>query len=172
MGEPGTSEDGVVVATARWEPLVAGGFCVALVTGTGWLLQAVARLLSAVTAGPVAGAFDTVADLPWPVFAFWTGLGIGLLCFGGLTADRQRVAITPRRIVFGRRGRGPVFDRNGIGAVYLDGTFLVVDGPTGERLGRERVDASRLQTLQQALTRYEYPWSDGPPRAPEGPWST
>ena len=165
------TQNGVVVATGRWEPFLAGGICLVVLTGVGWLLQLGARLVSAIPVEAVRVAGRVVARVPLPQIGFWIGIGVGAIFVLALIGDRVIVTVTPQAISFGRPGQGPTVERVRIAAVFVEEQYLVLLGARGEQLARERYDASRLQSLREALVGYEYPWSlERPP--PVGPWQT
>lgn len=138
--------------------------------GLGWLLKAMAGWVISLPWAPFQGPFrladQLIRSVGEPqatvgVLALGVVVGLGF----ALIAEQERLLlILSKGLVTLKRGetlRG--IGRASVGAVFLDGRFLVLLGHAGEELAKERSDLDRGR-LEQAFLRSGFPWlADGDP---------
>ncbi|MBE9374224.1 hypothetical protein IQ251_07165 [Saccharopolyspora sp. HNM0983] len=135
----------------------------------GLLLRIAALWLVELRWAPFQGVFELLATGAEPVgsavvVACCAVVGLG---FAGLRAqERLRVSVGPEELVLARGTGEHRFARTAVGAVYPDGTDLVVLDPDGGELTRQRCDLARAR-LRDALAEHGYPWRDRDPHSGE-----
>ncbi|WP_420116952.1 YqeB family protein [Micromonospora sp.] len=131
----------------------------------GGRLPMVADWVAGLPWAPVQGWFELVAGLPYRR-ALAGGLLLGMLA-GLLLAyvgTRERLIVTVDRdgVRLRRDGVDRELARRTVAAVFVDGRELVLLGPAGAELARERSDLSR-QRLKDAFDGHGWPWRDADP---------
>jgi hypothetical protein len=152
-----------VVAEPGWRRvLVWIGFPL-LGLPAGWLLKSVAGWVASLPWLPFQGPFKLVAAVPEP------HASIGALVIGGLAGlvlatlaalDRLTVTVADDQVTFTRGGVTRTVKRPLVGAVFLDGRWLVLLGRATEELARETSDLE-AERLRDAFVVHGFPWREG-----------
>ncbi|MEU5994281.1 hypothetical protein ABZ806_35370 [Spirillospora sp. NPDC047418] len=145
-----------------------GALCAAaavLLGGVGWLLDLLAHWLVTLDRAPMQGPAELLVSVPEP----W--LAIGLISLGALAGtalilfdslEQVSVTVSGERVVLKRAGHFQKIAREQIGHVFREKDRLVVLGPKGEEVAREKCDLG-ARRLAAAFTEYGYAWVDGDP---------
>ncbi|WKU04376.1 hypothetical protein [Micromonospora sp. HUAS LYJ1] len=131
----------------------------------GGLLPLVADWVAGLPWAPVQGWFELVAGLPYRR-ALAGGVTLGALAglFVAHVGTRERLIVTVDRggVRWRRDGVDRELPRRAVTAVFVDGGELVLLGPAGAELARERSDLSRRR-LRDAFDGHGWPWRDADP---------
>ncbi|OWV13732.1 hypothetical protein B5D80_00990 [Micromonospora wenchangensis] len=131
----------------------------------GGLLPLVADWVAGLPWAPVQGWFELVAGLPYRR-ALAGGVTLGVLAglFVAHVGTRERLIVTVDRsgVRWRRDGVDRELPRHTVTAVFVDGRELVLLGPAGAELTRERSDLSRRR-LRDAFDGHGWPWRDADP---------
>ncbi|MEV6709737.1 YqeB family protein [Micromonospora wenchangensis] len=131
----------------------------------GGLLPLVADWVAGLPWAPVQGWFELVAGLPYRR-ALAGGVTLGVLAglFVAHVGTRERLIVTVDRsgVRWRRDGVEGELPRRTVTAVFVDGRELVLLGPAGAELTRERSDLSRRR-LRDAFDGHGWPWRDADP---------
>lgn len=136
----------------------------------GWLLPRLAGWLVGFDWLPLPGPVELVADLP-ALPAAIGGAVVGVV--GGVVlafvSESEYVTVTVRddelRLVRDNRSRG--VNRDDVGAVFVDGTDLVVVGADTREVLRQGGDLPDRERLRAALEAHAFPWTEEDPHAGE-----
>ncbi|MFJ8685592.1 YqeB family protein [Micromonospora wenchangensis] len=131
----------------------------------GGLLPLVADWVAGLPWAPVQGWFELVAGLPYRrALAGGVTLGVlvGLLVAHVGTRERLIVTVDRGGVRWRRDGVDRELPRRTVTAVFVDGRELVLLGPAGAELARERSDLSRRR-LRDAFDGHGWPWRDADP---------
>ncbi|NUT28549.1 MAG: hypothetical protein HOV84_22010 [Streptomyces sp.] len=155
-----------MVAESAWVLVLFWVGCGALV---GWLVVLLAGWLVTLPWAPLDKPAELVSSVPEPwrtVGAVGVGavLGLGL----GLLAVHESLAVrvSRRRVVLTVRDASQEFGRDEVALVVRDGKQLVLLGPDGMEIARERCDLS-WQRVSDAFGGQGYRWSDEDPHREE-----
>jgi hypothetical protein len=133
--------------------------------GLGYLLKSIAGWVVSLPWAPFQGPFEALERIPEP----YTSIGLPIV--GGLAGlvlavlvawDLAKVTVTDASVTITRAGEDRTFPRERIGAVFVDGKYLVLLGPKGDELGRESVDLDKVK-LTESFTEHGFPWREGDP---------
>jgi len=142
----------------------------ALGAGAGWLLKWVAGGVAGLPWAPLQGPFKLVASAPEPagtIGALTIGGAAGLVLALLAVLDSTTVTLSSAGVTLRRGDSDTSVGRAAIGAVFLDGGDLVVLGPAGEEVARERYDLGARRAAD-AFTAHGLPWhADGDPHRDE-----
>ncbi|WBB77247.1 hypothetical protein O7606_13140 [Micromonospora sp. WMMD882] len=144
--------------------LLWGGFPL-LGAGAGWLLAAFASWAAEVPWRPLRRLARWLTELPEAyatVGAVAVGVLAGLALAGVATWERLVVRVDVDRVSLRRGGRTRELSRETVRAVHLDGRQLVLLGPDGGELVREKSDLSGRR-LRAAFQAHGYPWTTQDP---------
>lgn len=139
-------------------------------TGLGFLLGLLVRPLVGWildTIGDAPGPLRLAAALPttWAVVVLTAvGLLVGLWLAEAARKESLALTIDPSGVRLAQNGAEQYLARESIGAVFRDGSELVVQGPRTEQLTRRDCSDLGRKDVQAAFTRHGYPWFDGDPR--------
>ncbi|MEU7614587.1 hypothetical protein AB0M91_05290 [Micromonospora rifamycinica] len=131
----------------------------------GGLLPLVADGVAGLPWAPVQGWFELVAGLPYRralVGGVLLGMLAGLLVAHVGTRERLIVTVDRGGVRLRRDGVDRDLLRRCVTAVFTDRRELVLLGPAGEELTRERSDLSRRR-LRDAFREHGWPWQDADP---------
>ncbi|MEU1850280.1 hypothetical protein ABZ499_13665 [Streptomyces sp. NPDC019990] len=140
-------------------------FCLACGAVGGALLPLLARWLLTLPWAPFEGPAELLTSIPEPALTLGTvavgALG-GLLL--GLTAAHESlsVGISGTRATLTIRDSSQAFTREEISVLFRDGKQLVLLGPDGMELARERCGLP-WQRLAAALAEHGYEWAEEDP---------
>ncbi|MFI9639393.1 hypothetical protein ACIG87_04880 [Micromonospora sp. NPDC051925] len=131
----------------------------------GGLLPLVADGVAGLPWAPVQGWFELVAGLPYRralVGGVLLGVLAGLLVAHVGTRERLIVSVDRGGARLRRDGADRDLARQPVTAVFTDRKELVLLGPDGAELARERSDLSRRR-LRDAFREHGWPWQDADP---------
>ncbi|WP_328339697.1 YqeB family protein [Micromonospora sp. NBC_00421] len=131
----------------------------------GGLLPLVADWVAGLPWAPVQGWFELVAGLPYRralVGGVLLGVLAGLLVAHVGTRERLIVTVDRGGARLRRDGVDRDLPRGSVTAVFTDGRELVLLGPAGAELARERSDLSRRR-LRDAFREHGWSWQDADP---------
>ncbi|WMD09584.1 hypothetical protein [Streptomyces sp. FXY-T5] len=140
-------------------------FCVACGAVAGALLPLLARLLLALPWAPLQGPADVLTSVPEPARTLGT-IAVGAL--GGLllgfTAVHESLSVRvgDTHVTLTIRDSAQEFTREEIAVFLRDGKQLVLLGPSGLELARERCGLN-WQRLADALTAHGHTWAGQDP---------
>jgi hypothetical protein len=136
-----------------------------LLAGAGWLLDLLAHWLVGLKWAPMRGPAELLTSIPEP----W--LSVGLVVLGALAGvvlifvdalEQVSVTVSGERVVLKRPGHEQEIARERVGHVFQEKDQLVLLGPEGEELAREKCDLG-VRRLAAAFTAHGYAWVDGDP---------
>ena len=134
--------------------------------GAGWLLKWAAGWVAGLPWAPLQGPFKLVAAAPEPagtIGALTVGGAAGLVLAFLAVLDTAIVTVSPAGVTLRRGDHSTSVGRSAITAIFRDGGDLVVLGPAGEELSRERYDLS-TRRIADGFTEHGLPWrADGDP---------
>ncbi|WAU79049.1 hypothetical protein O1Q96_04350 [Streptomyces sp. Qhu-G9] len=168
--EPGTrarADDATVLAEPVWAIML---ICVLGTGVVGWLTTVLADWLPKLRWAPLKGPAKLLNSIPEPglsIGAVAVGLLLGVLIGFGAVHDSLTVRVSDSRVVLAVRDAEQEFARDGITLVHRDGKQLVLLGPDGEELAREKSGLS-WRGLADAFTAHGYRWADRPQRLRAG----
>ncbi|MBO4164059.1 YqeB family protein [Micromonospora antibiotica] len=131
----------------------------------GGRLPMVADWVAGLPWAPVQGWFELVAGLPYRralVGGLLLGMLAGLLLAHVGTRERLIVTVDRGGVRLRRDGVDRELARRTVTAVFVDRKELVLLGPAGAELARERSDLSGRR-LGDAFREHGWPWQDGDP---------
>ncbi|CNE67840.1 Uncharacterised protein [Mycobacterium tuberculosis] len=137
----------------------------ALLAGAGWLLDPLANWLVSLPRAPMRGPAELLLSVPEPwltigLIALGALAGTGLIFFDSL--EQVSVTVSGERVVLKRPGYVQEIVREQVGHVFQEKDRLVLLGPKGEEIAREKCDLN-ARRLAAAFTEYGYTWADGDP---------
>ena len=141
-----------------------GGFMI-LGTAVGWLLPWLAGWAVDQPWVPFHGPLRLIDSIPQPELTIGAA-AVGLI--GGTwiavvaIVEALAVTISDQQVEFRRDRVTRTFTRAEIGAVYLDGKYLVLLGPSTEELAREKPESTPGK-LAHGFRSHGYPWADEDP---------
>lgn len=131
--------------------------------GAGWLLRAVAGWVAGLEWAPFQGPFRLVASMPEPaatVVALAVGFAAGLALGAVAWWESLRVGVDADSVTLRRRGVEREISGVSVVGAFMDGSTLVLLGPQGRELAREKSDLDGAQ-VARAFAQYGYPWHAG-----------
>ncbi|MFI6296294.1 hypothetical protein ACIBEJ_32190 [Nonomuraea sp. NPDC050790] len=135
-----------------------------------WLVKALIEWAATWTWTPFEKPVKLLAGLAEP---YATAGAIGLGALGGLVlafliiADHVGIVVDGERAVFTHGDDRLEARRADVGAVFIDGTHLVVQGHRTEVLVRTRGDLPERADIERAFVVHGYPWTAGDPMRAE-----
>lgn len=160
--------DDVVVGDPAWaKRLWRFGFPV-LGLGAGGLVRWGADWVASLPWAPLQGPFKVLASLPEPlttIVALVLGAAAGLYLAYEAEKESLTVTVGGDRVGLSRFEAAPVeLPRASVGGGFLDGKQLVLLGPAGEELAREKHSGLDPDRLRVAFGTHGYRWhADGDP---------
>ncbi|NEA22232.1 hypothetical protein [Actinomadura bangladeshensis] len=136
-----------------------------LLAGVGWLLDPLANWLVSLKWAPMRGPAELLVSVPEP----W--LTIGLIAVGALAGmaliffdslEQVSVSVSGDRVLLKRAGFLQEIVREQVGHVFQEKGRLVLLGPKGEEIAREKCDLNGRR-MAAVFTEYGYAWADGDP---------
>lgn len=133
--------------------------------GVAWLLDPLANWLVDVDGAPMRGPARLLVFVPEP----W--LTIGLVALGALAGtaliffdslEQVSVTVSGERVILKRTGHVQEIAREQVGHVYRERGRLVLLGPKGEEIAREKCDFN-ARRLAAAFTDHGHSWVAGDP---------
>lgn len=167
MTEVTATEDAAVVKDPPWlRGLYWVGFPL-LGAGLGWLVKELAVWVAGMSWAPWQGLFKAVASIPEPG-ATWGALGVGVLAglvLGFLAWQESLVVRIGAGSVELKRGDTVrEFAAPAVKGVFVDGGQLVLLGPQGRELAREKSDLDGAE-LRRVFEERGFDWLDADPFA-------
>ncbi|MFM9372485.1 hypothetical protein [Streptomyces sp. Da 82-17] len=161
--ETRVTQDASRLRQPGWLPLAFA----ALGTGAGFAAKHLAHWLVSLPRAPFKGPAELLTSLPEP----WLTLGLlvagavlGLLAGLLVLHEELAVRVDAAGVTLTRGGEPSTFPRAKLAAAFRDGKDLVLLGPDGAELARERCDF-RERRLASAFTRHGHRWTDRDPHA-------
>ncbi|MFE7269837.1 hypothetical protein [Streptomyces sp. NPDC057623] len=137
--------------------------------GVGWLVTLLAEWLVTLSWAPLQGPAKLVTSVPEPWLTLG-GVAVGALLglFLGFIAVHESlsVSVSSGRVVLGVRDSSQEFGHDEIALAVRDGKQLVLLGPDGMEIARERCDLSWTR-LADAFAAHGYRWADEDPHQGE-----
>ncbi|MEU8306158.1 hypothetical protein AB0C84_21635 [Actinomadura sp. NPDC048955] len=145
-----------------------GALCAAaavLLGGVAWLLDPLANWLVGLDRAPMRAPAELLVSIPEP----W--LGVGLVALGALAGaalilfdslEQISVTVSGERVILKRTGHVQEIAREQVGHVFREKDRLVLLGPKGEEIAREKCDFS-ARRLAAVFTEHGYAWVAGDP---------
>ena len=136
-----------------------------LLAGVGWLLDPLAHWLVGLQWAPMRGPAELLVSVPEP----W--LSVGLVVLGAVAGmaliffdslEQVSVNVSGERVVLRRADHVQEIAREQVGHVFLEKGRLVLLGPAGEEVAREKCDLNAGR-IAAAFTAHGYTWVDGDP---------
>lgn len=166
MTSPDPDGAGTVVGPGPGQRYGVAILLAGLGAGAGALVKPVAGWALSLPWVPLAGPLrliDAVPPVPALIGGVLLGAVAGLMLAVADAAEQLSVVVGRDRLTLRRGEFEATVRRSEVGAVFLDGTRLVVLGHRGEELC-SRAGAVPAARLDATLTRYGYPWRpDGDP---------
>lgn len=138
-------------------PLLGGGL--------GWLVKELAAWVAGMSWAPWQGLFKAIASIPEPG-ATWGALGVGALAglVLGFLAWQESLMVTigADSVELKRGDKVREFAAPAVKGVFVDGDRLVLLGPAGRELAREKSDLDRA-ALRRAFSERGFAWLDTDP---------
>lgn len=153
------------VARSAWAQGALYAAAATLLAGVGWLLDPLANWLVGLKWAPMRGPAELLVSVPEP----W--LTIGLIAVGALAGtaliffdslEQVSVTVSGERVILKRPGHVQEIVREQVGHVFREEDRLVLLGPAGEEIAREKCDLN-VRRLAAAFTEHGYTWADGDP---------
>lgn len=165
--KPERSADKVtVLAEPAWAVVL---FCLVCGAGVGWLATLLAEWLVTLPWAPLEGPAKLVTSIPEP------GRTVGAVAVGGLLGlvvgftavhESLSVRISGSRVVLTVRDTAQDFAHDEIALVFRDGKQLVLLGPNGLELAREKCGLS-WRRVAEAFAEHGYSWAEEDPHRDE-----
>lgn len=159
---PATS---ITLARSAWAQGALYAAAAGLLAGVAWLLDPLANWLVGLRWAPMRGPARLLVSIPEP----W--LTVGLVGLGALAGtaliffdslEQTSVTVSGERVILKRTGHGQEIDREQVGHVFREKDRLVLLGPKGEEIAREKCDVN-ARRLAAAFTEHGYAWVAGDP---------
>ncbi|WP_254390620.1 hypothetical protein [Streptomyces sp. AC550_RSS872] len=160
-GDPASGEV-IVLKESAWFLTL---FCVACGAGIGWLVTLLAHWLVTLSWAPLQGPAKLLTSVPEPwlgIGGVVVGAGLGLVLGFIAVHESLSVSVSPGGVVLGVRDSSQEFGRDEVALVVRDGKQLVLLGPDGMEVARERCDLSWAR-LAEAFAEHGYRWADEDP---------
>jgi hypothetical protein len=137
----------------------------ALMAGLGLLVKVLANRLAGLEWAPMRGPARLLVSIPEPwltagLVALGAVAGLGLIFSDFL--EQVSVGVSDERVVLKRPGHVQEIARDRVGPVFRDRGDLVLLGPGGEEIAREKCDLG-VRRLAAAFTGHGYAWTDSDP---------
>ncbi|GAA1785974.1 YqeB family protein [Actinomadura chokoriensis] len=153
------------LARSAWAQGALYAGAAVLLAGVGWLLDPLANWLVGLEWAPMRGPAELLVSVPEPwltigLIAVGALAGAGLIFFDSL--EQVSVTVSGERVILKRPGHVQEVVREQVGHVFREKDRLVLLGPKGEEIAREKCDLN-VRRLAAVFTGYGYAWADGDP---------
>lgn len=153
------------LARSAWAQGALYAAAAVLLAGVAWLLDPLANWLVGLDRAPMRLPAELLVSIPEP----W--LTVGLVVLGVLAGtaliffdslEQSSVTVSGKGVILKRTGHVQEIAHEQIGHVFREKDRLVLLGPKGEEIAREKCDLN-AQRMAAAFTEHGYAWVAGDP---------